>query len=90
MNGTLSGAVSAGGLGGVVARSIGGGADPRAQVAAQQAAAVSGEGVIREVWKENLEAEMGVLRDLVEQFPYVAMVGTCALCDFGWIVAVWC
>jgi len=77
MNGSLSGAVSAGGLGGVVARSIGGvNADPRVHAAAQHAAqAASGEGVIREVWKENLEAEMGVLRDLVEQYPYVAMVG---------------
>lgn len=29
---------------------------------------------IREVWAENLEAEMVVLRDLVEQYPYLAMV----------------
>jgi CCR4-NOT transcription complex subunit 7/8 len=80
LNGSLSGAVSGGGLGGVVARSIGGvnAADPRIQAmaSAQQAAAhASAEGVIRDVWKENLEAEMGVLRNLVDRYPYIAMVG---------------
>lgn len=77
MNGALvGGAVSAGGLGGVVARNIPGvSVDPRAQVAvaAAQAAVASGEGVIRDVWKENLEAEMAVLRSLVERYPYIAM-----------------
>jgi hypothetical protein len=29
---------------------------------------------IREVWADNLEQEMGVLRDLVEKYPYLAMV----------------
>ncbi|CAG8711272.1 1030_t:CDS:2, partial [Racocetra persica] len=29
---------------------------------------------IKEVWAENLEEEMAVLRDLVEQYPYLAMV----------------
>ncbi|CAG8539374.1 4168_t:CDS:2 [Acaulospora morrowiae] len=28
---------------------------------------------IKEVWAENLEEEMGVLRDLVEQYPFLAM-----------------
>ncbi|CAG8603457.1 2347_t:CDS:2 [Ambispora leptoticha] len=28
---------------------------------------------IKEVWAENLEEEMAVLRDLVEQYPYLAM-----------------
>jgi hypothetical protein len=30
---------------------------------------------IKEVWAENLEEEMKVLRDLVERYPYLAMVG---------------
>lgn len=29
---------------------------------------------IREVWAENLEEEMVHLRDLVEDYPYLAMV----------------
>ena len=29
---------------------------------------------IKEVWAENLEEEMGYLRDLVEEYPYLAMV----------------
>lgn len=75
---SMNGGVSASGLGGVVTRSIG--VDPRAQMVAaaaqQQAAqaAVSGEGVIRDVWAENLSEEMAVLRDLVDRFPYIAMV----------------
>jgi CCR4-NOT transcription complex subunit 7/8 len=32
------------------------------------------KGRIREVWKHNLHEEMAVLRDLVERYPYVAMV----------------
>jgi len=80
MNGSLGGAVSAGGLGGVVTRNIGSVTDPRLQAAvaaqaAAQAAVVSGEGVIRDVWAENLDAEMGVLRNLVDRYPYIAMVG---------------
>ena len=80
MNSALAGGVSTGGLGGVVARSIGG-VDPRAQVAAAaaQAAVVSGEGVIRDVWSENLEDEMNTLRNLVDRYPYIAMVGCCAV-----------
>lgn len=30
---------------------------------------------IKEVWSENLEEEMAHLRDLVEEYPYLAMVG---------------
>lgn len=75
--GVMNGGVSSGGLGGVVARSIG--VDPRAHsvpAAAQQAAqVVSGEGVIRDVWAENLQEEMGVLRDLVDRYPFISMVG---------------
>lgn len=29
---------------------------------------------IREVWAPNLEMEMRNIRDLIEQYPYVAMV----------------
>jgi hypothetical protein len=29
---------------------------------------------IREVWAENLEEEMSHLRDMVEEYPYLAMV----------------
>lgn len=32
------------------------------------------KGRIREVWKHNLEEEMAVLRDLVQKYPYIAMV----------------
>jgi CCR4-NOT transcription complex subunit 7/8 len=36
------------------------------------------KGRIREVWKHNLHEEMAVLRDLVDKYPYIAMV------SFGW------
>jgi hypothetical protein len=29
---------------------------------------------IKEVWAENLEEEMAILRDRVEQYPFLAMV----------------
>ena len=29
---------------------------------------------IKEEWAENLEEEMGYLRELVEEYPYLAMV----------------
>lgn len=32
------------------------------------------KGRIREVWKHNLQEEMAVLRDVVEKYPYIAMV----------------
>lgn len=32
-------------------------------------------GRIREVWSENLDVEMGYLREAIEKYPYVAMVG---------------
>lgn len=42
------------------------------------------KGRIREVWKHNLHEEMKVLRDLVDHYPYVAMVRVlnpvCAMC----------
>jgi CCR4-NOT transcription complex subunit 7/8 len=33
------------------------------------------KGRIREVWKHNLHEEMAKLRDLVDKYPYIAMVG---------------
>jgi len=35
---------------------------------------VQAKGRIREVWKHNLHEEMAVLRDLVDRYPYIAMV----------------
>lgn len=32
------------------------------------------KGRIREVWKQNLEEEMAVLREVVDKYPYIAMV----------------
>ena len=29
---------------------------------------------IREVWAPNLEAEMRNIRDIIEKYPYIAMV----------------
>ena len=28
---------------------------------------------IREVWQDNLEAEMAIIRDIVDDYPYLAM-----------------
>lgn len=36
--------------------------------------AQTNKGRIREVWKHNLEEEMAVLRDIVDKYPYIAMV----------------
>lgn len=33
-----------------------------------------GKARIRDVWKHNLEEEMALLRELVEDYPYIAMV----------------
>ncbi|EPS38381.1 hypothetical protein H072_7886 [Dactylellina haptotyla CBS 200.50] len=43
------------------------------QQSLQQQAAAAAATAIREVWKGNLEAEIAVLRDLVEEYPYIAM-----------------
>lgn len=29
---------------------------------------------IRDVWRGNLQQEMGLLREMVEQYPYISMV----------------
>lgn len=71
------------------------------QHAQQQSQAAMGEhptrtqakGRIQEVWKHNLDEEMAVLRDLVLEYKYIAMVSeaeplpyrtciTCVECDF--------
>lgn len=35
---------------------------------------ITAETQIRDVWAEDLNREMGVLRSLVDKFPYIAMV----------------
>jgi len=35
---------------------------------------------IREVWAPNLEAEMKLIRELVDSFPYIAMVVLYPIC----------
>lgn len=41
---------------------------------------------IKEVWAENLEEEMAYLRDLVEEYPYLAMVRKNKKEDFNTLV----
>lgn len=36
--------------------------------------AIANKGRIREVWKGNLHEEMAILRQLVDRYPYIAMV----------------
>lgn len=36
------------------------------------------KGRIREVWRHNLHEELATLRDLVDRYPYIAMVGLIA------------
>jgi CCR4-NOT transcription complex subunit 7/8 len=43
---------------------------------AEHATRVAQKGRIREVWKHNLEEEMANLRDLIDRYPYIAMVGS--------------
>ena len=42
--------------------------------------AAQNKGRIREVWKHNLHEEMATLRDLVDRYPYIAMVGRIPPC----------
>ena len=41
----------------------------------------NGESRIRNVWAHNLKQEMKALRDLVEEYPYIAMVRPLILAD---------
>jgi len=34
----------------------------------------NGDKHIREVWGDNLEDEMAAIRDIIENYPYIAMV----------------
>jgi CCR4-NOT transcription complex subunit 7/8 len=47
------------------------------------ARAMANKGRIRDVWKGNLHEEMALLRQLVDKYPYVAMVRT-GLCRAMW------
>ena len=40
----------------------------------QAARAIANKGKIRDVWKGNLHEEMALLRQLVDKYPYIAMV----------------
>jgi CCR4-NOT transcription complex subunit 7/8 len=41
-------------------------------------------GRIREVWAENLEIEMALLRETIDKYPYVAMVSSIPICLGRW------
>lgn len=36
---------------------------------------------IREVWADNLDAELDILRELVDRYPYVSMVNSIDVFD---------
>lgn len=71
------GGVSAAGLGGVVGRAgVGVGSNSGMAIDARGPVTTPPErSMIRDVWAQDLEKEMAVLRDLVETYQYVAMVG---------------
>lgn len=37
---------------------------------------------IREVWSDNLDAELDILRELIDRYPYVSMVSSLVI-DVG-------
>jgi len=38
---------------------------------------------IRDVWKGNLEQELKALRELVDDYPYISMVGSFCVTSYG-------
>lgn len=52
--------------------------------AATMDAKAGATGRIRQVWKQNLEQEMAVLRQLVIKYPYVSMVCFHQPCSRAW------
>lgn len=42
-----------------------------------------GKNRIRDVWRGNLAQEMAVLRNVVEKYPYISMVGSVLLCPIS-------
>lgn len=50
-------------------------AQPQGHGLVEHATRAAQKGRIREVWKHNLHEEFANLRDLVDRYPYIAMVG---------------
>lgn len=44
---------------------------------------------IRDVWRGNLAQEMGLLREMVEQYPYISMVRRCSLSLWSLLSRLW-
>jgi len=82
------GGVSAAGLGGVVGRTgVGVGSGSGMAIDVRGPVTTPPErSMIRDVWAQDLEKEMAVLRDLVETYQYVAMVGCLALLWEYWMI----
>lgn len=52
----------------------------------EHATRLAQKGRIREVWKHNLLEEMANLRDLIDKYPFIAMVGWHSLAGEGIVV----